>query len=284
MIILRLLDKELLSNEVKDKYKKLIKYLKSYNTNVIIAFSGGVDSSFLAVTAVNVLGNENVSLVTFDSPFTFRSDVKMAKRIAKMINANHLILKVDLSNPDIWRNPPNRCYLCKKEMFKTLFNYVKKISNRFVVMDGTNADDVRKHRSGLRALQELGVMSPLAELGFTKKDIRVLAKELGLPNWNKPSSSCLATRIPYGELITIEKLRRIEMAEDIIRKVVKVELVRVRSHGDIARIEVERDMRRSFFNEEVMDKIHELLRKLGYTYVTLDLYGYREGSMDESLR
>ena len=284
MVILRFLDKELLGNEVKDKYEKLIKYLKSYNTNVIIAFSGGIDSSFLAITAVNVLGNENVLLVTFDSPFMFRSDIEIAKRIARFINAKHLILKVSLKNPDIWRNPPNRCYLCKQEMFKTLLNYAKKVLSRFVVMDGTNADDVQKHRPGLRALQELGVKSPLAELGFTKKDVRVLAKELGLPNWNKPPSSCLATRIPYGELITIEKLRRIETAENIVKKIVKVELVRVRSHGNIARIEVDKNMRKLFFDEGVMDRIHESLRKLGYTYVTLDLYGYREGSMDESLR
>lgn len=271
-------------NSVSDKYKKLISVLKGIREdNVVIAFSGGVDSSLLAAASVRALGYNRVVAITIDTPFIPRHEIERSKDIARKINVKHVILKLEFKDPRIWSNPPDRCYLCKKMMLNKIIEYANRNFKSYVIMDATNADDLKKHRPGIKALKELGIRSPLADVGLTKKDIRLLAKILNLPNWDQPPSSCLATRIPYGEKITLEKLRRIEEAEKIVKKYVGVKIVRVRDHGTIARIEVGRNERKLFFNEDIMDKVHNALRRLGYTFITLDLYGYREGSIDEVL-
>jgi uncharacterized protein len=160
---------------------------------------------------------------------------------------------------------------------------IAKKLNAKAIVDGTNASDLNTHRPRYLAFKEEGVRSPLAEVGVTKDEVRLLAKALGLPNWDKPPMACLASRIPYGERITVEKLKRISEAEKIVKTLTGVKLVRVRDHGYMARIEVGRDERKKFFNENIMDKIVEELQKLGYKYVALDLYGYRSGSLDELL-
>jgi len=200
-----------------------------------------------------------------------------------MFNVEHILVESsELSDPNFVANPPNRCYFCKKSLVKELLKVAEKYRAKAIV-DGTNASDISSHRPGYLAFRESGVRSPLAEIGFTKEEVRVLAKALNLPNWDKPPMACLASRIPYGEQITIEKLNRIAKAESIVKKLTGVALVRVRDHGYIARIEVARNERGKFFSEDIMDKIAEELQKLGYRYVALDLYGYRSGSLDELL-
>jgi len=271
-------------NSVNDKYRKLINILKNIDKdNIVIAFSGGVDSSLLTAIAVRTLGYDRVTAITIDMPFIPRHEIEWSKNIARTINVKHIILRLEINDPRIWSNPPNRCYLCKKMVFGKIIEYAKRNLRSYVIMDATNADDLKKYRPGIKALKELGIMSPLAMAGLSKSNIRLLAKSIGLPNWNQPSSPCLATRIPYGEKITLERLRRIEEAEKIIKEYVGARTVRVRDHGIIARIEVGRKERKLFFNEDVMDKIYNALRELGYIFVTLDLYGYREGSIDEAL-
>ncbi len=271
-------------NSVNDKYRKLINILKNIDKdNIVIAFSGGVDSSLLTAIAVRTLGYDRVTAITIDMPFIPRHEIEWSKNIARTINVKHIILRLEINDPRIWSNPPNRCYLCKKMVFSKIIEYAKRNLRSYVIMDATNADDLKKYRPGIKALKELGIMSPLAMAGLSKSNIRLLAKSIGLPNWNQPSSPCLATRIPYGEKITLERLRRIEEAEKIIKEYVGARTVRVRDHGIIARIEVGRKERKLFFNEDVMDKIYNALRELGYIFVTLDLYGYREGSIDEAL-
>jgi len=269
--------------ELRVKFMELVKWFEeNCSDGVIVAFSGGVDSTFLTAVAKSVLGPDKVVAVTIDMPFIPRSEVEESRRIAGVLGVRHVVFEVELGDEEIWGNPPNRCYLCKKVLFGKIKEYARETGVRRVV-DATNADDVKKYRPGIRALREMGVESPLAQLGISKRDIRELSRILGLPNWNKPSSPCLASRIPYGSRITVEKLRRVERAEELVKKITGARVVRVRDHDLIGRIEVGRDERKLFFAEEVMDRVYSELRKLGYKYVALDLRGYREGSMDEML-
>uniref|UniRef100_A0A7C5TJS5 ATP-dependent sacrificial sulfur transferase LarE n=1 Tax=Ignisphaera aggregans TaxID=334771 RepID=A0A7C5TJS5_9CREN len=271
------------SDEVREKFSKLIEWYRSVGGPVIVSYSGGVDSSVVLATAVFALGSNNVVAVTAISPTYPEEDFLWAKKIAEMFNVEHILVESsELSDPNFVANPPNRCYFCKKSLVKELLKVAEKYRAKAIV-DGTNASDISSHRPGYLAFRESGVRSPLAEIGFTKEEVRVLAKALNLPNWDKPPMACLASRIPYGEQITIEKLNRIAKAESIVKKLTGVALVRVRDHGYIARIEVARNERGKFFSEDIMDKIAEELQKLGYRYVALDLYGYRSGSLDELL-
>jgi len=261
----------------------LIEWYRSVGGPVIVSFSGGVDSSVVLATAVLALGSNNVVAVTALSPTYPEEDFLWAKKIAEIFNVEHILVESsELSDPNFIANPPNRCYFCKKSLAKELLKVAEKYNAKAIV-DGTNASDISSHRPGYLAFRESGVRSPLAEIGFTKEEARILAKALNLPNWDKPPMACLASRIPYGEPITIEKLNRIAKAESIVKKLTGVALVRVRDHGYIARIEVARNERGKFFSEDIMDKIAEELQKLGYRYVALDLYGYRSGSLDELL-
>jgi len=263
---------------------KLVNWFKSVDPPVIVLFSGGVDSSVVLAVAVKVLGRENVVAVTAVSPIRLGEDLEWAKRVSEMLGVRHIIIETnELSIPEFVANPPNRCYICKKNLATKVLELAQKLKAKIIV-DGTNADDFNDFRPGIKAFKEAGIRSPLAELGIGKEGARALAKVLGLPNWDRPPSSCLATRIPYNEPITLERLNRIAKAEEIVKRLTGVRLVRVRDHGYIARIEVDPRERRKFFDEEIMDRVAHELRKLGYKYVTLDLLGYRSGSLNEALQ
>lgn len=248
----------------------------------MIALSGGVDSSFLAAAAKIALGDGAV-VVTADSVTLPPGELSEAEELASTLGLKQVIVEEnELDDERFVANPPDRCYYCKAGLVKEL-RKVAAEEGIDVILDGTNADDLKGHRPGALALREGGVQSPLAQLGFTKSDIRAVSKALGLPTWAKPSMACLSSRFEYGQRITAEGLQRVAEAEGFIRALTGVRQLRVRCHGDLARIEVGRGERHLLAAEEVMDKVSERLRALGFRYVTLDLTGYRSGSMDEGL-
>ncbi|MDW8085618.1 MAG: ATP-dependent sacrificial sulfur transferase LarE [Ignisphaera sp.] len=265
------------------KLMKLVDWFRNTSAPVLVAFSGGVDSSVVLATAVLSLGREEVTAATAASPIHTEEDLEWSRRIASALRVRHIVFETsELSDPNFTQNPADRCYFCKKHIAGSLMDIARRIGARIVV-EGTNASDLNSYRPGLSAVREAGIRSPLAEVGLTKSEVRMVAKALGLPNWSRPPMACLATRVPYGDLITAEKLRRIAEAERVVRSIANVSLVRVRDHGAIARIEVDPTERRKLFSEEVMDRIAVELRKLGYSYAALDLLGYRTGSLDEVL-
>lgn len=248
---------------------------------VMVAFSGGVDSSFLLCVGREVLG-DNILAVTARSETYPQAELEEAKKIARLLSVRHLIItSEELEIPGFQDNPSNRCYFCKKELFGKLKEIGAKEGIDFIV-DGTNYDDLRDHRPGMLAARESGVRSPLKEAGLTKKDIREYSHLLGLPTWEKPSFACLASRFPYGEKITREKLRRVDRAEEYLRSKGFKQL-RVRHHEGIARIEVDRRDIRRFLQDDLSREIIMKLKELGFNYITLDLEGYRMGSMNETL-
>jgi len=268
-------------DELRDKQVHVVNELQRYSS-VLVAFSGGIDSTLMALLAKVTLG-EKALAVTADSPSIPTGELKEAKRLADEIGIRHLIIKTnELQDPNYVANPTNRCYFCKKELAERLTELARELGG-YTVVDGTNAEDLKGHRPGAPALSERGVRRPLASAGFTKTDVRTLAKYLGLPNYDKPSMPCLSSRVAYGEVITPERLLRIERAENLIRSLTGVRQLRVRDHGTVARVEVGPDERRLFFSEEVLDRISRSLRELGYAHVALDMNGYRSGSMNEPL-
>ncbi|WGI17095.1 ATP-dependent sacrificial sulfur transferase LarE [Methanonatronarchaeum sp. AMET-Sl] len=247
---------------------------------VVVAFSGGVDSSVVASLAYEALGSNSVA-VTVRSEVFSESEIDYAVEVAEEIGIKHKVIDLDLLElPEFRDNPVNRCYLCKKEMMDVLFEVASDLGFESVA-DGTTATDFDKERPGAEALEEFGVFTPLADQGLNKDQVRILASELGLPNSDRPSMSCLATRIPYGEEIDVERLERIEEAE-VFLKEIGFEQVRVRDHNGIARVEVSRENRG--LDVEVMDEIDDRLKEIGFDYVTLDMAGYRSGSMDKLVR
>jgi uncharacterized protein len=255
------------------KLKNIIKKQGS----VVVAFSGGVDSSVLAAVSYKILGDKALA-VTLDSPTMPRSELECAKKTARGIGIKHIILKHnELSNPDFKSNPKDRCYFCKDELVKVL-SCVAEWEGFNSVLEGTNASELSGHRPGFRALREAGVLSPLADAAYTKEEVRLLARKFGLPNSDKPQSACLSSRIPYGEKITKRKLLKVELAEECIKSF-GVKQLRVRVHKDVARVEVEpKDFEKILKNRE---KIAKRLKEIGFKYVTLDVLGYRSGSMNE---
>lgn len=266
------------SIKVEEKLNKLKEIIKKYKS-IIVAFSGGVDSTFLAKVCYDTLG-EKVLLVTATSPTYPETEKEEAKKISTFLDAKHMfITSKEIENPQFVENSPNRCYYCKYELFSNLL----KIANEKGyegVMEGSTVDDLSDFRPGRKAIKELGIISPLVEANLTKNEIRLLSQQFSLPTANKPSYACLASRFPYGERITKEKLKRVEKAEEGLKKLGFTQL-RVRSHAELARVEVEKEeLDKAWQKREDIDKI---CREAGFTYVTLDLRGYRSGSMNETL-
>jgi len=248
---------------------------------IAVAFSGGVDSTFLAAVSSQVLG-ERVLLVTALSPTYPEREQSDAKKLAEQLGIRQVIVvSNELKIPGFAENPVNRCYFCKKELFKIIKEIAGKRGLK-VVADGSNTDDLHDYRPGRKALAELKIRSPLIEAGFTKKDIREFSRKMGLPTADKPSLACLASRFPYGSRITRERLEAVDAVEDALSKL-GFRQVRVRHHGEIARIEVEPGEIGRLVAPAVRKRILGCAKKLGFKYVAVDIEGYRTGSMNETI-
>lgn len=260
------------------KSEKLAKALRELKS-VVVAYSGGLDSTFLLKAAIDALGRENVLAVTARSETYPLSEYQEAKKLAKNMGARHLTIDTqELAIKNFKDNPVNRCYYCKKELFKKLDN-IRKQHGMSAVLDGTNFDDLKDVRYGRLAARELRVKSPLLDARITKDDIRRFSKRLNLSTWDKPSFACLASRFPFHSAITARDLRRIDEAESYLRKL-GFKQVRVRLHKDIARLELLSDDQSKAIKFKTL--ITDKLKKLGFVYIALDLDGYRTGSMHES--
>ncbi len=248
--------------------------------SVVVAFSGGVDSTLLIAVAYEALGSRAIA-VTSDSASMARDELADARKLAAKIGIEHVVIHTDeLSNPEYLRNPQDRCYYCKKELFRKLLPFAKERSIETIV-DGTNSDDLLGHRPGSLAEEEDGIFRPLAELKMTKEEIRNISRILGLPTSEKPSMPCLSSRFEYGIPITINGLSRVEKAEKIIKEIANVKIIRVRNHGEIARIEVGKNERKNLLEDGILDRIDKELKELGFKHVALDLSGYSSGSMNK---
>ena len=261
-----------------EKYNELINYLKGLE-KVVLAFSGGVDSTFLLKAAKEALG-DNVKAVTIMSPYIPKWEIAEAKELVKELGVKHEIIEAPIID-SIKFNPEDRCYLCKTAVFNMIIAVAKEQGYNYVI-DGTNFDDISDYRPGLRALKELEVKSPLLECKLTKAEIREFSKELNLKTWDKPSYACLLTRIPYGNELKVEDFEKIEKAERFMMSI-GFRAIRVRCHGDLARVEVNRNDRSKLFDEELLDTIANKIKECGFKYVTLDLQGYRVGSFNETM-
>lgn len=265
--------------EIYKKLSDLRKLLKSFGS-AAIAFSGGVDSTFLLKVAHEELGEKAVAVTVF-SPLIPKKEAFEAANFCKNENIRHFVLELDpLEIHGFKDNPENRCYICKKEIFNKIEDLASE-NGVFTVCDGSNADDTGDYRPGMQAIRELGIKSPLLECGLTKNEIRILSKEMDLPCWNKPSAACLASRFVYGETITEKKLKMVEIAEDFLHKKGFLQQ-RVRIHGEnLARIEIEKNDFDKIL--AIKDEINSFFKDLGFVYTTLDLIGFRSGSMNETM-
>jgi uncharacterized protein len=268
------------SRIIADKLNNLRAAIRA-KKKLLVAFSGGVDSSVVAKVAQDELGRNALALIVDSETFP-RAELELAVKVATELQLRWTAVKhSELANPSFVKNPVNRCYHCRKELAKVLKEVARKEAID-TIADGIIASDFNEHRPGIRAADEANIWHPLAELEFSKSDVRAVAELLRLPVYNKPPMACLSSRIPYGEEITIEKLKMIEAAEEVLKSF-GFSQVRVRhyAHGPLARIEVPGAELGLFFDLKLREKITEKLKVLGYTYITVDLEGYRSGSMDE---
>jgi pyridinium-3,5-biscarboxylic acid mononucleotide sulfurtransferase len=251
-------------------------------SSALVAFSAGVDSTFLLKVAHMVLGERAVAL-TASSPTAPPGELEAAKEFAANLGCRHIILDShELANPSFHQNPVNRCFFCKDELYRICRAQADRLEIGAVV-DGTNLDDLKDHRPGLKAAKEWGVRHPLVEAEMTKDDIRRHSRELGLPTWDKPSSPCLSSRFPYGTEINLERLKQIAVCE-LFMKNLRFREFRVRYHGDLARIEVAPNEFDRLFERETREAIIGKFKEVGFSYVSLDLQGYRTGSLNEVLK
>lgn len=272
-----------LAVRARPKEEAVLAFLRAQE-KVAVALSGGTDSTYLLALAVEALGPQRVVALTAHSEFEPPEDVEEARALAQHLGAPHQVVPLSLlSRGPVAQNPPDRCYFCKWETL-TAFKEVLPGSEAWTLVYGANASDLGDYRPGERAARELGARAPLQEAGLTKDEIRALARARGLPNWDRPSAACLASRFPYGTRLTPEKLERVAKAERYLRTELGLRRFRVRDHGDIARLEVPREDWPLVLDETRLPALVEHLRALGFLYITLDLMGLRSGSMNDALR
>lgn len=260
------------------KFNDLVNWF-SDKDRVIVALSGGVDSAVVAYAAKKALDG-NAIAVTADYKTLSDEELESARKIAEEIGIKHQVIEYsELDNEDFVKNDEHRCFYCRNELAEHLLEVAETEKARLIV-DGTNADDLDDFRPGIQALKQHGVKSPLVELSITKNEVRQMASMLSLSIFDKPSNACLASRIPHGTEVTADKLKRIEQAEIIVKRLFHVKQVRVRDHGEIARIEVSRDERSLLFDQMKLDELDSELKKLGFRFVAIEASGYKSGNLN----
>jgi uncharacterized protein len=268
-----------IDGELEIKHQRLIEWFEDKGERVLIALSGGVDSAVVALVAKNALGNKNVLAITANYQTLSSEELKTAEMVAKELGINHKIIKYnELENKDFVKNDGLRCFHCRNELADNLIAIANQ-ENFKLIVDGNNTDDLKDYRPGMLALRQKGIKSPLIETGFNKNDIRNLAKANRLSVYDKPSNACLASRVTKNMHITHAKLERIENCESIVKKVFDVKQVRVRDHGELARIEVERDEIAKLFDIGKLNQIEAPFKGHGFRYITIDIEGYKKSGL-----
>lgn len=261
-----------------DTFNKLVEWFAKSGESAVVALSGGVDSAVVALAAKKALGKRAIA-ITADYKTLAEDELATARQVAKEIGIQHKEIEYDeLQNPEFVKNDSVRCYHCRTELGQHLAEEAKKAGIALIV-DGTNVDDLSDYRPGILALRENGVRSPMVELGITKSQIREIAKNFGLSIYDKPSNACLASRIPAGNEVTYEKLQRIESAEIIVKSIFGVRQVRVRDHGELARVEVGKDELTKMFDADKLELLDGKLKEIGFKFVSIDAAGYRTGKL-----
>jgi uncharacterized protein len=265
-----------------DQKEQLLRRRLQSLESVIVAFSGGVDSAYVAFVAHEVLGNKALA-VTADSPSYPATHKAEAVKFVEQFGLQHLFINTDeVADPNYRQNPANRCYYCKTELYTKLQSLAQE-QGFAAICDGVNVDDLGDFRPGRQAAKEASVISPLVECGITKAEVRELSRRAGLPTWDKPASACLSSRIPYGMEVTVDKLKVIERGEDVLRAL-GFKVFRVRHHGDIVRLEFGQEELPRALTMDMAERLTQEFKALGFKYVTLDLEGYRTGALNEALR